>query len=103
MGVPALFLWLIKRCPQLVRAAVHRERPSNDGPERSDASPEIDNLYLDMNGIIHPCCHHVAKGLKDPKTEADMFNNLFVYLDKVIAIVNPQKLIYFAVGTLIFC
>ncbi len=27
-----------------------------------------------------------------------MFNNIFVYLDKVIGIVNPQKLIYFAIG-----
>ena len=33
-----------------------------------------------------------------------MFNNIFVYLDKVIAIVNPLKIIYFAIGKiLVWC
>jgi len=28
-----------------------------------------------------------------------MFNNIFTYLDKVITIVNPLKIIYFAIGS----
>eukprot|EP00960_Hanusia_phi_P003664 108646-Hanusia_phi.AAC.1 len=45
-GVPKFFMWLSERYPlinQDVIADVHM--------------PEIDNLYLDMNGIIHPCTH----------------------------------------------
>ena len=90
MGVPALYLWLIKRCPQLIKDALDPTKVlSGMEEEGRSRNPGIDNLYLDMNGIIHPCCHHIANGLKKPQTEEDMFNNIFVYLDKVITIVNP--------------
>lgn len=50
-------------------------------------NPKIDNLYLDMNGIIHPCCHPLDRPA--PSTEQEMFNLIFEYIDKVVGIVDP--------------
>ena len=61
----------------------------------SENNPEVDNLYLDMNGIIHPCCHPVDR--PQPKSELEMFNLVFEYTDKVIDIVQPRKTIYMAI------
>ena len=61
----------------------------------AENNPEVDNLYLDMNGIIHPCCHPVDK--PQPKSEIEMFNLVFEYTDKVIDIVKPRKTIYMAI------
>ena len=54
-----------------------------------------DNLYLDMNGIIHPACHPADK--PPPPTEHDIYLAVFDYLDRVFAIVRPRKLLYIAV------
>ena len=40
-----------------------------------------------MNGIIHPCSnppHGPA-----PKSDVEMFNNIFEYVDKLMKIVKP--------------
>jgi 5'-3' exonuclease len=60
-------------------------------------NPEFDNLYLDMNGIIHPCTRAEGPGQTEPSTVEDMFNNVFAYVDKVMKIVRPQRLLYMAI------
>lgn len=49
-----------------------------------------------MNGIIHPCTTGGLNG-KVPTTEAEMFNNIFEYVDTLMKIIQPKKLVYFAV------
>ena len=48
-----------------------------------------------MNGIIHPCTHPTDG--RQPLNEAEMFNAVFAYVDRLLRIVRPEKLIYFAI------
>jgi 5'-3' exoribonuclease 2 len=102
MGVPAFFRWLSMACPKVVMPAKLPEATTGnkkDGcDEEGDGRPSIDCLYLDMNALIHPCSHPTSDtDIPIPATEAEMHRNIKEYIDMVVEIVGPQKLLYLAI------
>lgn len=59
--------------------------------------PEFDNLYLDMNGIIHNCSHPNDGDAHFRMTEADMFLAIFSYIEHIFTKIKPQKLFFLAI------
>ena len=102
MGVPAFFRWLSAKYPLIL------ERVVEDGPHRShcrvrppegtsdDAEEEVrvDHLYLDTNGIVHPCAH--PEEGPQPRNEEEMFANMGALIDRLVLAVRPQALLYIA-------
>lgn len=83
MGVPSFYRWLSKKYPKIVLDVIEEQTVelaggAVGGPNARDADTkqksgikapidtskpnpngfEVDNLYLDMNGIIHPVSHN---------------------------------------------
>ncbi|KAA6417737.1 MAG: 5 -3 exoribonuclease 1, partial [Trebouxia sp. A1-2] len=83
MGIPKFYRWLSERYPLL-------NQPTDVGE-----TPLVDNLYLDMNGIIHNCTHGNDPGTK--LTEEEMVVKIFTYLDKLFQVVKPQRLLFMAI------
>jgi 5'-3' exoribonuclease 2 len=105
MGVPAFFRWLTEKYPK-IQQDVLEERVHLVGGDGSARIPfdstrpnpeglECDNLYIDMNGIIHPCSH--PEQGPQPKTEEEMYENVCQYVDRLFRVMRPRKLLYLAI------
>ncbi|KXS98117.1 hypothetical protein AC578_9382 [Pseudocercospora eumusae] len=107
MGVPALFRWLSKKYPKIISPVVE-EQPAEVANEDGSVTKipidargpnpngeEMDNLYLDMNGIVHPCSH--PEDRPPPANEEEMMVAIFEYTERVVNMVRPRKLLMIAV------
>ncbi|EDW66477.2 5'-3' exoribonuclease 2 homolog isoform X1 [Drosophila virilis] len=103
MGVPAFFRWLSKKYPCVIIECNENKRVDvetgktifEDSTLPNPNGVEFDNLYLDMNGIIHPCTHPEDKPA--PKNEEEMMVAIFDCIDRLFGIVRPRKLLYMAI------
>jgi 5'-3' exoribonuclease 2 len=85
MGVPSFFRWIVQKYPK-VTSQCKEDSPKVvkdiilplDATRPNPNGSEYDNLYLDMNGIIHPCTHPENKPA--PKTEDEMYLEIFKYV-----------------------
>ena len=121
MGVPGLFGWVSRKFPKCVEPApwqpqgggggggsskkTHRgegkktSTPASGGGEAKAATladPDgCDNLYLDLNGVIHPAVH---KSVQDGRLDFDAFVlSFFEDIKATVRRIKPQQLLYLAV------
>lgn len=71
---------------------------NNRYDDDTDEHPRVDCLYLDMNALIHPCSHPTSDtDIPVPSSEAEMHRNIKDYIDMLVDIVCPQKVLYMAI------
>nr|XP_039266984.1 5'-3' exoribonuclease 1-like isoform X1 [Styela clava] len=85
MGVPKFYRWISERYPCLSEVVKEYQ------------VPEFDNLYLDMNGIIHVCSHPNDDDPHFRITEEQIFKDIFHYIEVLFRIVRPRKVFFMAV------
>jgi 5'-3' exonuclease len=87
-GIPKMFRWLTDQYPDII---------NNRLEEGLAEDIEVDNFYLDMNGIIHPCTHGNNEAELVYLDETAMFKKIFLYVDRLYKMVQPTHVLYLAV------
>ena len=83
MGIPKFYRWIKQRYPAI-------EEVNFTTP------PEYDNLYLDVNGLIHNAAHANNPAVLG-KTFADVYFETCCAIDRIVKLIKPKKLVYLAV------
>ena len=84
MGIPKFFRFISERWPLTSQEV--------DGLEMI----EFDNLYLDMNSILHNCTH-TNDGTIIHLSDEQMFGAIFAYIDHLFNLIKPKKVFYMAI------
>ena len=105
MGVPAFYRWLSEKYPKIIQDVLEERvqlagghgsvRVPFDATGPNPSGLEVDNLYIDMNGIIHPCSHPEVG--PQPKNEQEMYENVCHYVDRLVRAVRPRRLLHLAI------
>lgn len=104
MGVPAFYRWLSEKYPKIVQDVLEERvalagdsstRLPFDATKPNPSGIECDNLYIDMNGIIHPCSH--PENGPQPQSEEEMYENVCRYVDRLFRAIRPRQLLYLAI------
>ena len=100
MGVPALFRWLSAKYPKIIGPVIEDQLGEDGKINLSGLNPngiEFDNLYLDMNGVIHQCSHSSDEKLITSRDESEIFLAIFAYVQALFDKIRPSKLFFLAV------
>ncbi|XP_053648678.1 5'-3' exoribonuclease 1 isoform X1 [Cherax quadricarinatus] len=85
MGVPKFYRWTSERYPCLSEVVKEYQ------------IPEFDNLYLDMNGIIHICSHPNDNDPHFRITDEKIFKDIFHYIEVLFRLIQPREVFFMAV------
>lgn len=85
MGIPKFFRYISERWPTISNLV------------NGNIVPEFDNLYLDMNSIIHTCTHTNDGDVTARMTEKEMMVAIFNYIDHLFSVIKPKKVFYMAI------
>eukprot|EP01022_Parablepharisma_sp_SALTPOND_P027889 TRINITY_DN683_c0_g1_i1.p1 TRINITY_DN683_c0_g1~~TRINITY_DN683_c0_g1_i1.p1 ORF type:complete len:1361 (+),score=161.89 TRINITY_DN683_c0_g1_i1:90-4085(+) len=95
MGIPKFYKWLLRRYPLAVSKV-----------ERDEDVPPVDNLYVDMNGLVHIIVHGntierhlLTSQMVNSGHMEELWCEIFRYLDDLVHIVNPRKFLVIALDS----
>eukprot|EP01022_Parablepharisma_sp_SALTPOND_P026522 TRINITY_DN64324_c0_g1_i1.p1 TRINITY_DN64324_c0_g1~~TRINITY_DN64324_c0_g1_i1.p1 ORF type:complete len:1277 (-),score=166.01 TRINITY_DN64324_c0_g1_i1:68-3898(-) len=95
MGIPKFYRWLVRRYPMTVQKV-----------EKPEDVPPIDNLYLDMNGLIHmvihsdsPSRHLLTSRYVNSGNIDEVWSEILRYVDTLVHLVAPRKLLFIALDS----
>lgn len=90
MGIPKFFKWLTRRYPMILQNV-----------QKEEEVPPTDNLYMDLNGIVHnaihgndPTRHERISKLEDLE---EVWADIMRAIDEIVHTVKPRKVILLAI------
>jgi len=94
MGVPGLFLWLLKKYN------------SDNLLLNKESINIVDSLLIDTNCLLHPQCFKILdqyKNLNINELECKMIDSCISYIDYLISFTSPEKLVYISIDGVAPC